>query len=352
MNNERYHFRMLDLFRGVAALGVAAFHYRTNWAGYLACDFFLVLSGFILTHSYLSSDKKIDVSDFVVRRLARLYPLHIFTLITFIGASLLYYGELKEYREGNLFTFVQQLFLVQNIGLNPHGLTWNYPSWTISVEFWVNVFFILYITRATSSALLLFVSIFCVLLIYTAVGHFDLQARNIYGFVNTGMLRGIASFFMGIIAYRIYIYWRNNAAVLRSCHVLEILCIVAVYILIFWREKRYNGMDMFAPYVFTFVVVIFALEKGFLSMLFKKFSWIGIISYSIYLNQLTVLYTIRHIYKYTSVPHDAKIWLYLLVLCLYSWITYLIIEKPLKRLMIRGGRTLIKKDPEPVVPAS
>lgn len=49
MNNKAY-FKSLDGLRGLAAIAVALFHWLLSFSGYLAVDFFLVLSGFILAH--------------------------------------------------------------------------------------------------------------------------------------------------------------------------------------------------------------------------------------------------------------------------------------------------------------
>src|SRR5688500_7682636 len=79
-------FKALDGWRGLCALSVALMH--LNFAGnyqdvhfvdnaYLFVDFFFVLSGFVISHSTwdrLSSTQ--DLTSFVVRRFARLWPLH------------------------------------------------------------------------------------------------------------------------------------------------------------------------------------------------------------------------------------------------------------------------------------
>ena len=137
-------FEALDTLRGLAALAVALFHFSGGWGGYLAVDFFLVLSGFVLSHSYLYKDADIDKVKFISHRIARLYPLHLFTLIAFIAAYYFINKSFPTYPDGTIFALVQNLTLTQNIGFNPSGISFNYPSWSISVEFWVNILFILF----------------------------------------------------------------------------------------------------------------------------------------------------------------------------------------------------------------
>ena len=52
MSSNKDRFLTLDAMRGLAGISIAYFHILPTWPGYLAVDFFLVLSGFILSHVY------------------------------------------------------------------------------------------------------------------------------------------------------------------------------------------------------------------------------------------------------------------------------------------------------------
>ena len=153
-------YTALDAWRGLAALSVVYGHQTAGRVGaslfiafYLAVDFFFVLSGFVLAHRYweeLVRDRK-PFFSVVIARFARLYPAHVFVLF----ALLIGFGieAIPAYRAGTpmlaawseaippfpggpgLSTFILNLLLLQNVGLTPTGLTWNVPSWSISVEF-------------------------------------------------------------------------------------------------------------------------------------------------------------------------------------------------------------------------
>ena len=81
MQSRRYE--TLDALRGVAALAVVGFHLGTVGlepgfmpSGFLAVDFFFVLSGFVVAHAYEARlSRCLSVRAFMVRRVARLYPL-------------------------------------------------------------------------------------------------------------------------------------------------------------------------------------------------------------------------------------------------------------------------------------
>ena len=55
--------------------------------GYLGVETFFVLSGFILSHVYLQAagDKRFRYGDFLWARMARVYPLHLATLVGMIA---------------------------------------------------------------------------------------------------------------------------------------------------------------------------------------------------------------------------------------------------------------------------
>lgn len=333
-SGDHSRFSALDALRGFAAMSIAVFHFSgAGWGGYLAVDFFLVLSGFILAHSYLYRDEPTIPLAFISHRLARLFPLHIFTLLTFVAATLLISGRLPVYPDGNISTFIEQITLTQNVGLNPGGMTWNYPSWSISVEFWVNILFIYFITSETSNILLLAVALIGQLLIAFLTGHLDTHASNYFGVLNSGLVRGLSSFMLGIVCYRIYLRCKNNsdAGIDRLARYLEPLCLIAVLVVVFARNGTHSHLDFLAPLLFMVVVVVFAFERGTLSRLLNRCSYLGVISYSIYLNQVTVLILLRHWLDWHRFPLVAFLAVYLSVLFAYSHLTYRYIERPLRR---------------------
>lgn len=80
------HYELLDGLRGVAALLVIWYHVFEGFAtspvdqwlnhGYLAVDFFFILSGFVIGYAYDDRWKStMDVKGFFKRRLIRLHPM-------------------------------------------------------------------------------------------------------------------------------------------------------------------------------------------------------------------------------------------------------------------------------------
>jgi peptidoglycan/LPS O-acetylase OafA/YrhL len=112
--------------------------------GYLGVDLFFVLSGFILTHVYLSrfGAGRFRYPDFLWARLARIYPAHLATLVgigllSAIAAALGFGGG------GGVLVWSSipaQLTLTQAWGLGPAG-GWNHPAWSISAEWFAYLTF-------------------------------------------------------------------------------------------------------------------------------------------------------------------------------------------------------------------
>jgi peptidoglycan/LPS O-acetylase OafA/YrhL len=150
--------KALTGLRGYAALSVCIFHYTLvwtatgydNWAmpfarhGNCGVRVFFVLSGFILLHVYRTwFDQAVTAARygrFMWHRIARIYPLHILLLV--IAAGLMTMAAMPRGPFDTPLTFILNVLVVQGWG-HPHAmsLSWNGPSWTISVELFAYMFF-------------------------------------------------------------------------------------------------------------------------------------------------------------------------------------------------------------------
>src|SRR5580658_6467228 len=102
---SKKHYEILDGLRGVASLLVVAFHvfeaysrgplYQIINHGYLAVDFFFLLSGYVIAYAYDDRWSSMSLREFCVRRLIRLQPMVIMGSI--IGAALFYFQVSPEF---------------------------------------------------------------------------------------------------------------------------------------------------------------------------------------------------------------------------------------------------------------
>ena len=279
---KRERFRALDTLRGVAAIAVVLGHINLSFSSsyILAVDFFLLLSGFVLTHSYfVRSD--LTFWDFAFRRFARMYPLHLLTLIATVVIYLVYSKEIVTN------SMLQHLFFVQNIGFGPKRLSYNLPSWTISVEFWVNVstfLFVLMISQYKKNANFYFlvISIFCFLVVAYGTGHLQTHAREYKGIINSGLTRCLASFLLGMVLYNFFSRKRFDFS--AKSEVAALLC----FLFLIYGPLPRTLLDFVVPVLFSSIVFVFA-NSNKISHILGKFSYIGDISFSIYLVHFPII---------------------------------------------------------------
>jgi peptidoglycan/LPS O-acetylase OafA/YrhL len=139
----------LDGLRGIAAIAVMAFHFNIFFLpqarlpfvgrGYLAVDLFFLLSGFVMAHVYglkLASNWQAHWQEFALARFARIYPLFALTLL----AMMIVHVSDPRLR---MVSFSRRSLALQPLLLQQwSGLSWNYPSWSISTEAEAYVFFV------------------------------------------------------------------------------------------------------------------------------------------------------------------------------------------------------------------
>jgi peptidoglycan/LPS O-acetylase OafA/YrhL len=332
-------FGLLDAWRGVAALAVAIYHLGDTWPGYLAVDFFLILSGFVLSHAYFfrqdDGQQRRGPLAFAWQRFARLYPMHVFALAIYaLALFVTRKGNLPVYMDGTIATLLQNLTLLHNVGLNPTELAWNYASWSVSVEFWVNIVFVLFVTRTTSPWLLAGIALVGYGLVAWQTGHLDVHHRNYFGVINSGLVRGAAGFAVGILVYRA---WRATAGAPRWAAWAEPVLVVLVVVVLFFRPSSTRLWDFAAVPVFVLLVYVFAFETGVFSRVLSGLRWLGTISYSVYLNQLAVLIVVETAGHLVAAPRWLVAAVYLVGLLIWSAITYRWVEEPARR-WLRGNR--------------
>ena len=212
--------RPITALRFGAAIWVAVYTYWENLAGagssglvdkgYLGVELFFVLSGFILSHVYLQSagEKRFSYRGFLWARVARVYPLHVATLV---GVGLLAAVALVAGMsvDGNVLSWVSlpaNLLMVHAWGLAPVA-GWNHPSWSISAEWFAYLCFPLFAfvfwrAREKPVAAVVGAAAFLAVLYYgfERVAGFPLTEATI----RWGALRIMPCFALGCALYLVY----------------------------------------------------------------------------------------------------------------------------------------------------
>ncbi|WP_080779918.1 acyltransferase family protein [Chryseobacterium phocaeense] len=178
LSHTKPHYEILDGLRGVAAIMVVFFHVLEIFSngdhtkqminhGYLAVDFFFMLSGFVISYAYDNRWDTMTLKDFFIRRLVRLQPMIIVGSI--IGAVLFYFQHSPDLGWGRIAeTPFWKLMLVMIIGMTvfPVGKAldirgWgemhplNGPAWSLFFEYIANIAYALVLRKLSKNVLII-----------------------------------------------------------------------------------------------------------------------------------------------------------------------------------------------------
>ena len=294
-------FTVLDSFRGIFALCVVVFHmhylnsiteipfFRNS---NLFVDFFFVLSGFVITHGY-AFNKKLSFGRFAISRTFRIFPLHIATLLVVIIIEICKLIALKYGISFNRMPFTQEtdpsqiianLLLLQSWTTYTNALSFNFPSWSISIEFYM--YFIFFST-------LIFKGIFRYILWFAIASTATFLFVNNYltadYILSSSVPRGLSGFFAGSTTYLLY---NKTYKTIQFKPIVYSVCEFILFItLIFVIASDIANKSLVLIFLFSSSIYVFAYEKGLLSKFLSTsiFKSIGKLSYSIYMTHASIL---------------------------------------------------------------
>ena len=299
-------YNQLECFRGYAALCVAAVHFNVNsifhhspFATGLFVSFFFTLSGFVISLNYFDKiNNKKDLVYFVKKRFLRLYPLHFLFLFIFILIEIL-----KLFLEVNFnlipnnrafsindgFSLINQVFLTQSL-MNYHSF--NTPSWSISVELFCYIFFCLIIFKFKKKSIKIFL-FFVIIFIFFLQDHFGFDKG--YKSITSGLF----CFLIGLIFSNLYRFIVNKNYVIKKKLIYFLFYSNFFLILVLLNIK---DNFLIYPFLFSFLILLSCfIEKDSLTFkfFFNRFStYLGKISYSIYLSHLFIFWSLTQFMRF------------------------------------------------------
>jgi peptidoglycan/LPS O-acetylase OafA/YrhL len=292
-------FQVLDGFRGICALSVAVYHVHIpqsfgEWAffrnAHYLVSFFFVLSGFVMIHTYGQRLAKTNqFRQFFITRTFRLYPLHVFVLLFAIALEIL---KLSAEHAGIAFNqpsftgqrapqeIIPNLLLLQSWwpGFNPQSF--NFPAWSISVEYYIYMIFagILLCTPRFAIPIFLMISLMATACLSLGLAHLMEPA-----------LQGLSCFFAGVMTYQLYRVIHNMVIPWWLNTALEV---VGICLTVSLLVSEIDHKQLILMLAFCTLMVVFAFEGGAISTLLKArpFERLGALSYSIYMTHAMVLF--------------------------------------------------------------
>ncbi|MEC5387216.1 acyltransferase [Uliginosibacterium sp. H3] len=348
----------LTSLRGIAAWWVVVFHFRdymwgpgsswSSWAsyGYLAVDLFFVMSGFVIQLRYAEMFERLSFAsclDFMVIRLARIYPLHLFMCVVYLINPLAIHffsqsGDIS--MRYDPLQYVLGLFLVQAWGLLP-DYGWNVPSWSISVEFAAYLMFPLLCLSLTGprqrwwgSLGVLLSAALVLALCFSLAGKGSLGA----GIYDLGVVRCVGEFTMGMAVCKLVQgAWAGGVRAARWRALASGIGATALFVAGWsagWKDYFY------VPLCFAGLIHALSTYRG---MLARALEWkpllaLGVVSYSTYLCHFFIKDWVLFGLVDGSRASALAIAAYLLLTLIASFLLYRFVELPGQRIVKNAWR--------------
>lgn len=304
--DSKPHYALLDGLRGVAALLVVWYHIFEGFQfagnkpvidfinhGYLAVDFFFILSGFVVGYAYDNRwGKTLTLGGFFRRRLIRLQPMVCMGAV--IGAASFLLSGMERWDGTHATLWLTFLAFVcgclmlpalpgmpREVRGNGEMFPLNGPCWSLFFEYVGNIVYALFIRRLSTRLLALLSFALC-----CALAWFAVTDQSGYGSIGVGWtvdrtnilvgsLRMLCPFTMGLLLSCIFkpihyargAFWTSAALLLIIFHVpyihsdgalslngiFEAACIIAVFPLVVWYAASGKTTDIASTRICRFL---------------------------------------------------------------------------------------------------
>jgi peptidoglycan/LPS O-acetylase OafA/YrhL len=336
------HYPILDGLRGTAAIMVIIFHlFEARYPnpidqpihhGYLAVDFFYLLSGFVVGYAYDDRWAKMSVIGFLKIRLVRLHPLVILSVI--IGALCFWFDPFTNGATWvNPIKFIATVLIGFTLLPTPdirgagetHSL--DGPCWSLLQEYIANIIYALFGRVITIRILWAIVIISAAALLITTIWNGDIAAGWDYKRFWIAEVRMMFPFFAGLLLFR--------TGKIIKIQMAYVLCSLALIIVFMLPTHQFTALYEAGCIIIVFPLIVAAGAGGQIKGLLAqvcKFS--GTISYPLYIIHypLIYIYTAWIGIKKPDVTQIISIGIMLFTFCiLLAWIILKLYDEPVRK---------------------
>ncbi|MEP9402664.1 acyltransferase [Sphingomonas sp. VNH70] len=328
--------------RGIAAWCVVAFHLRQSLAGvpapvlggiakgYLAVDFFFLLSGFVIWLAWIGrfrSERTCAILPFLRKRVARVWPLHLFVLAGLVVLVVLLQASGSDTSVRFPWHALQEHVLLVQSWRRAHTLAWNDPAWSISAEFAAYLLFPLLAIavdwRRWPSALLLAMTggvLALLALVLAAAGETGLGGEV----GRFGVLRCLCEFASGSMIAALWLRWRGSMGITGLAFGGAAVMLAALLCGFLWESIG-------VPAMFAALLLGIALTAGWRGnpLEWRWLHWLGEVSYATYLVHHPLWFTCKLLFV---ADERAAPWgvvaAYVAAVVVLSALLYRFVERP------------------------
>ena len=365
ISDTKPHFNILDGLRGAAALMVVWYHVFEGFAfaqggaittfnhGYLAVDFFFMLSGFVISYAYDDRwSKGLTIGNFFKRRLIRLHPMVLMgaiigTLSFLLGGNLRWDGQTTSLGWVMLAMFMGMCLIPAYPGAgydvrgNGEMYSLNGPTWSLFFEYIGNIAYALIIRKLSGRGLAILTALLGIVL-----GWFAVTDVSGYGMIGVGWTLDTINFLGGLV--RMLFPFTMGMLLARNFRAIKVkgifwIAIAALFALFSvpyipaCGEICLNGAFEFLCILVFFPTIIWLGASGATTHKFSTgtCNFLGAISYPLYVVHYPVMYLFYQWLIKNEVYTLGESWP--MVLCVMgtsvflAWITLKFWETPVRK---------------------
>ncbi len=333
--------------RGLAVILVFIFHLNLDYfdGGYIGVDIFFVISGYVITQSFLKMFRKennfiLTTKIFFKKRIARIAPAIIFLSFILIVVFKLIFIE-KHYISFLQSVFFSNFFLSNFFFWNESGYFGLENSfkpllhtWSLSVEIQVYLFvpLLLFILHK-AKYLFFFTSVIIIIILSVILGEVFINRPFVYFFP----FFRLHEFLLGIFIFY-YLNFISNKKLNYKFSYVGVTIII--FSSIFLNEtKNFPGLNSLFP-IIGILLIIASDDKKNILLCNRITQYIGNISYSLYLYHWPVIVAFKYITLKNFFSFNDVISIFLITLIL-SHLSYKFIELNFKSSKIRKKNNFI-----------
>lgn len=354
---KTHHERLtpLDGLRGITAAGIAFFwhfqHFGLNgpvdsqplfWLfgvfytqGWNLVDLFFVLSGFVMMYRYADPIKKRSIGwgKFLITRLSKLYPLHIFTMVLVLAFQYIRLSgglDVLLFPQMSLYHVILNVLMLQT-GFFENTYSINGPAWMLTGLMIAYGLFYGIFRASRTYAPLLFAAV-------AVIASASLWLELDMVVLNSNMMRALNGFFVGCLTYYVHRFISTREGDMKTPVLVGVLFVLFWIVLedtkqhiLAFNIHGYQSVSVMAwPLLLLAVLHVRPLRRIFS---LKPLRFLGKISYALYLVHFPVqiiIFTILTAYEVTVRDYNL-LFIYIISATIAATWAHWYIEVPAQR---------------------
>lgn len=362
-------YELLDGLRGVAALMVILYHFGEGFAtspvdqqinhGYLAVDFFFVLSGFVIGYAYDDRWKRgMTAGNFMLRRIIRLQPMVLIAVILGVISFIIQGCEKWDGTPVSTTAIILSLILgffmipslpgsIPEIRGNGEMFPLNGPNWSMFFEYIGSLMYATFLHRFSKTALRAFILIagacLASLALLNASGAFHIGLGWSFGTDGTwGILGFVGGFFRMTFSFAIGLYMSRDFKPLKIkgafwiCTAIIVVMLAVPYVTLDGEVSILNACYDLLCTLLIFPFVVYLGASGFTSDATsgRICEFLGNISYPVYVIHYPAMY-LFYSYVWKNGFAFNQVWylcpIILVGIILFAWLSMRFYDTPVRR---------------------